>query len=465
MSIMLYFRKNSLIKKMTFILSFVFFLSLSLGFVGSVYAQDENENTNEEQESDFPFEFHPSLGIGSTTINGESYIQISGIFEFLIWKIGLGLEIDLQISENGNIRGENWDSIGDWLAKFVYISYGWKGDKPLFAQYGAIFSYTIGHSTIVSSFRNTNNEPLHKRRGLILDLDFNFIGVETFLSDLTHAPITGCRLFIRPIHLINLFGTDISIPILQNLEIGATYAIDTGPDYILIEDGEQASYINIDGVNGALSIYGFDIGLPLINNPDILSSLFYVDYNVIPDLGSGIHTGFYGAIIPASLNIIYKVELLIVFDGYDGSFFNSRYYNDRANKYIELRDTRAAGTLVGIHLILGKIFLDTDEQYVRFALSGKEIFGDDIGAELEASLIMFGLVPKLNINISYLISDLKQWVDFTEFDYHTTITAMIGYQVSGAQLSFIYTRSFIYDYANSQYIPVDTLSIETKIIF
>jgi hypothetical protein len=452
--------KNRSISSVLLLIILILFFIVSSAI--TVYAQDENENGDE---GDFRFEFNPAIGLGSVTINNESYIDISGIIEMLIWKIGFGIDIDLQIKSNGNIRSENWDSLSDWLSKIVYISYGWKGDKPLYAQYGSIMSYSIGHGTIVSSFRNTNNDPALKRRGLILDLDFNFLGVESFLSDISSAPITGMRMFIRPFELVNLFGLNLDIPILQEMQIGATYVTDTSPDDIVIEDGSQTSYININGVNHALSIYGFDIGIPLINEPNIISSIFYTDYNIIPDLGTGLHAGLYGSIIPESLNIIYKVEFLVVTDGYDSSFFNSRYYNDRGFKYLELSDTRNEGTLTGISLLLGKVFVDTEEQYIRFALGGKEIFGDDLGGELEASLIMLGLIPRFNFNFSYKITNLHHWEDFIKFDYHSTMMVVFGYQVTGAEISFIYSRSFIYDSTNLEYIPVDSLTIETKIIF
>lgn len=417
------------------------------------------------QEDDFPFEFNPAVGLGSASINGESYMQISGIVELLIWKIGFGIELDLQVSSTGNIRTENWDSVSDWVSKIIYLSYATKGDVPLYAKFGELTSYSLGHGTILGSFRNTNHDPLYKRRGLAFDLNFNFIGAESMISDVTTLPILGFRTFVRPFQFLDFIGVKLAIPIIDTLEIGYTFVDDFDPDSLLIEQEDTegnkiVEQTDLNLLNTDLSAWGIDVGLRLMNNETLLTSMFYFDYNTITNLGSGVQSGVYGSVLPSSLNLTYKAEVLITTDGYEPNFFNSKYYNLRALKYEDAKTKKGAA---GFNFVLGKVFIENEEQYVRFAMGSSFLFGDERAPSLEASFIMLGVIPKLNINITYLVEDITDLNAF--IDYRTTLLATMAYKVTGAEVSVTYFKSFIWQDGTNSFIPVDSLTIGTKITF
>ena len=76
-----------------------------------------------------------SVIIGATTINNTNYQQIGLRADIPIWKLGFGLDIQLLIDDEGNIREEDWDEFEDYLDKIFYIRWGRKGD-PFYAKDG-----------------------------------------------------------------------------------------------------------------------------------------------------------------------------------------------------------------------------------------------------------------------------------------------------------------------------------------
>ena len=71
------------------------------------------------------------LGIGSTTLDGILYNQVSLRPEINIGKIGIGLDLVVYLDNEGNVRNEEWDIENDpglLLDKILYIKYGSKVD-------------------------------------------------------------------------------------------------------------------------------------------------------------------------------------------------------------------------------------------------------------------------------------------------------------------------------------------------
>lgn len=76
--------------------------------------------------------------------NNKVYYNLSLMPEISIWRFGIGLDISLYFDEEGNMREREWDDWSDLVEKVWYVRYCQKGD-PLFALFGGIKSYTIGH--------------------------------------------------------------------------------------------------------------------------------------------------------------------------------------------------------------------------------------------------------------------------------------------------------------------------------
>lgn len=458
---------------LAYIPAIIIIFIMVLCFNANIYAQNESnesnennidENSEEKEEVDNTFYFKPAIGFGGMVIGDENYMAMASIFAFEINKFKAEIALDFHINKGGKFRTGNWDSLPDWMAKITHIVWGKKGERPVFAKFGVFDSYYFGHSTIVSSFSNTKNEPIYNRRGIMFDLDVKFLGIESLISDVSTAPIAGLRLYLRPLSFI----TNAS-QLLKDIEIGFTYVTDTAPDRILSRDatGEFGEVIVADALSAgsALSVIGIDVGAPLLNNKKILSMLAYIDFNIISGLGKGLHFGLYGSIAPEKVGLFYKLEGLISFGKYVGSFFDSKYYNIRGRKYGMLNDDYNDKTNFGIGFILGKVFLNTEHRYLRIAFGGSELIGDNIGGEIGFNFIMYGVIPRLNLYFSYVLWNIWKWTDFAKDEYNRTIKFGLGYQIKGVVVNLSYERSLIYDIALAQFQPTNTFVVSTEIFF
>lgn len=74
--------------------------------------------------------------IGTLMIDGITYSQLRLMPEVSIWKFGVGLDLNILIDGDGNIRENDWDDTEDYVSKIYYIRYGHKGE-PFYAKIGS----------------------------------------------------------------------------------------------------------------------------------------------------------------------------------------------------------------------------------------------------------------------------------------------------------------------------------------
>lgn len=69
-----------------------------------------------------------------------------------------------------------------------------------------------------------NNSPTYDNRriGLVADIDFGKFGIESIMGSFSPAGVFGFRAYVRPLQ----FSSAADIPILGNLEVGASYVTD-----------------------------------------------------------------------------------------------------------------------------------------------------------------------------------------------------------------------------------------------
>jgi hypothetical protein len=174
-----------------------------------------------------------------------------------------------------------------------------------------------------------NNSPTYDVRkiGLVFDVDFGPFGFESIYSKFAEAGVVGMRGYVRPLQLSDAGD----IPILGNLEVGATYTSDFHKKAGIV----SASYDNtqrkltVGKDEGAISIFGFDIGLPIIKG-SMANLTLYADYASILGFGSGTATGAIFNFNPLGL-VSGSVKLERRFNGnnYIPSYFNSFYEIER----------------------------------------------------------------------------------------------------------------------------------------
>lgn len=227
-------------------------------------------------------------GVGMTWIDGEAYYLVSLAPEIAFGKWGVGLDLNLHISsKDQKVREEDFDETYDYIRIIRYIRYGTKGEE-LYVRVGALDYARLGHGFILYNYKNSPSFD-NRKVGAELDLDFGKWGLETVYGDFTDGSVLGMRGYTRPLQ----FTPAKSIPVIGNLEIGATFASDVRSD-----SRDTGVVINSVGTtfdtttynSGSLSIIGLDLGLPLFRLP-VADATLYLDYAKIVNYGSGFATG------------------------------------------------------------------------------------------------------------------------------------------------------------------------------
>ena len=269
-------------------------------------------------------------GVGMTWIDGEAYYLVSLAPEIAFGKFGVGLDLNLHISStNQKIRKEDFDETYDYIRIIRYLRYGSKGDE-FYIRLGTLDYAKLGHGSILYNYKNSPSVDARKI-GTELDVNFGKWGLETVYGDFTAASVLGVRGYTRPLQ----FTPAKTIPIIGNLEIGATFASDMRSDASDIgvnrSIASPTTFRFTSKQNaGSLSIIGLDMGLPLLHSPVVDMTLYY-DFVKVLNFGSGmsvgLETNFSGM---GLIKIFTKFERRFAqTDEYLPSYFNSFYELDR----------------------------------------------------------------------------------------------------------------------------------------
>lgn len=266
-----------------------------------------------------------SGGLGVNWIDGKPYYRIAFRPEVSFSQVGFGLDLNFDIGSDGKIRTENFNESSDYLSIIRYVRYGYKND-PVYVKVGALDYYSLGHGSIMLNY---NNSPTYDNRriGLVLDIDLGKFGIESIYSSFSPSGVLALRGYIRPLQLFEV--TD--LPIISNLEVGASYAADINKDAGVIDgnyDPVNQEFIVTDDL-GAINIYGFDIGLPFIKSSTSELTV-YLDYAKIVNFGSGIATGVkFDFDLSSVIRITSRFERRFNQSRYVPAYFNSLHEINR----------------------------------------------------------------------------------------------------------------------------------------
>lgn len=264
-------------------------------------------------------------GFGLSYIDGNVHYAFRFTPEISFMKFGVGLDLNLELDSKGKLRKENFNDASDYLSIIRYIRYGQKKDK-LFVKAGAIDMYTLGHGSIMYMYNNSTSID-NRKIGLVVDADFDKFGFESIYSDFSQAGVAGLRAYVKPLQ----FTSASSIPIVSNLELGATIVGDMHKEAGIISgyyDNVTNKFVALVNDNSVF-IYGFDLGLPLLST-SILNAQLYFDYAKIADFGDGATSG-----INLDLNGMGLITASVKFerrwnnDKFIPAYFNSLYEVER----------------------------------------------------------------------------------------------------------------------------------------
>lgn len=392
-------------------------------------------------------------GIGMSWIKNDKgelvpYYLINLSPEIAFMNFGVGLDLNLYISsKDQSIR---WQELQ--RGRFIrYIRYGNKGSET-YVRLGILDYARLGHGSILYNYRNSPSVD-NRRIGAELDLDFGKFGFESVYGDLTASSLLGMRGYVRPLQ----FTKASTIPIIGGIEVGATYASD------LRSDASDTS-VNVSGYtvypplflskqeHGAMSIIGFDLGLPLLRMPMINMTLYY-DYSKIIDFGSGmavgLETNFSGL---GLVNVFTKFERRFAqTDKYLPSYFDAFYELERyrlqlntangvqqfSSKAQLLNNTKSPGPgYFGSLLvdILGTFQINGSYQKLDVVdTSGVLHLGTNTGEK----------IPLIHISAGYDKKYIRDNKDVFTLDDRSILYAEIGYKpYSFMIVSTLYTWTF-----------------------
>ena len=156
----------------------------------------ENEDSPLENE-DSPVDIVGTGSFGAATIDGKIYNQISFRPELRYKKLGVGLDINFYIDENGEIYDGNWiedERYNDKMSlfqiamdKIYYVRWGSRYDDFYF-RVGALESVTLGYGTLVDGYSNAMEYPQIKKLGLDLIYGTGKFKLEFINSNFTTSP-------------------------------------------------------------------------------------------------------------------------------------------------------------------------------------------------------------------------------------------------------------------------------------
>jgi hypothetical protein len=170
------------------------------------------------------------VSASSVTVGGQQWTRLAVSPDIPIWKFGVGLDLELFLDQNGNFSRKSWEFDKDnleesLLRKIKYLRFGHEND-PLFVKVGGLSNVTLGYGFIVDRFTNMLYYPDQKLVGVqfyLNNLSPLGITLQTMTPDVqefqNNGGIVAARLALMPLKIS-------AMPLLKNLSIGGTYAID-----------------------------------------------------------------------------------------------------------------------------------------------------------------------------------------------------------------------------------------------
>ena len=404
------------------------------------------------------FDFSFDLGIGAQSFeeDGETvvYQSIQLQPDVSFGNFGIGLALDINYSFTGGegneftIREEDWDpsaaGVGFlelYLPKFRYVRWAQKG-APLFALLGSIDAGTLGNGFIMGGYTNTLFLPDRRIFGMQLDVDgrlFNFplIGLETIVPNFASWNILGGRLFVRPL-------TFFDIPIINALQVGATYVQDSNPYYNLARDPDypdgSPTTLAEDSIadDSAVSVFGMDVRLPILGS-DLVSLAAFGDLVFQGDATGGMlgaggrFRGF----------ITYGAQLRFLGDDFIPVYFDALYDVTAAGKYSVYAngDSTTIPGYVGWFATAGFSIID-DLISANVGIDGP--FGSETTAlpGLRGQFnLAEGLVPGITASAHYTKTNIETFDDLIS-PVDASIGAQINYQTGPALISLVYNVTY-----------------------
>ncbi len=269
------------------------------------------------------------------------YLHIEPRVELLWTKFAFSIQAPLNFKiydartgtdEMWKIRAKDWDEPSDFTKIIRFIKYGRKDDR-LYVNVTTLSSSTLGHGTIMRRYV-PNVDLDHKKLGIQFDVNHDYAGFQSTVSDISGPPVFGVMPFVRP---LAPFSKNL---LASSLSIGFTFAADTDAPVTLKRirlSNYRFAFPNgkpyIDEQNRLqydstfLYLWGVDAHIKIVRtkNVDIKP---YIDWSSLKDGGSGFTGGVltrfaFGEKIRNFINI--RTDYRLFQPNYEPTYFNTFY--------------------------------------------------------------------------------------------------------------------------------------------
>jgi len=394
--------------------------------------------------------FSMGLGIGVQTFNGTddpgTWQSLSLIPDISFGKLGVGLNVTLDYNFSGGsgssfvIRRADWWPSGAvtlqsvaaiYLPKIAYVRWGLKGD-PLFLKLGSFNDATLGDGFIMGDYNNTLFLPTERHFGLQADVDgalfdFPYLGIETVVGNLAQMDVLGARFYVRPL-------VKTSIPILSDLQVGVTAAVDTKPYFETVSDLTRSA--------SPIGVFGLGVMLPLLYTKDVFSLVSFADAASIQAKTWGSMVGVGGRIISI---FTYGAQLRLLGPGFTPTYFGPAYDTQRDVQYDAVQNPAGSGVTFG-GLVSAGVSLLGDKLIFKLTLDTPFVTSETDPTLRDPHLngiltLAPGIVPVFSFDFMYDkkgIGTFSQLVDPT----NAAIQAKLNLQSGPAVISFVYDITY-----------------------
>ncbi len=239
--------------------------------------------------------------------------------------------VDRAPKDEGLVRSEDWDEVGDYLKIVRFVEYGHKRE-PLHLRVGELGGVVIGHGTIMNRYFNVIDVD-HYQLGFTGDLNSRHGGIELVLDNFIDPEVMGYRVYARPITFVepSSWWTRWAVGTSLLLDVDAP----TGFERInVLEDDGMPFAVDdagrlVPSKTEVTGVFGIDNELLLIQEP-LVDFIPYLDINFSLDGSPGAHLGALTNLRPAeSFSLYSRLELRWVGENYIPDYFSSLYEIER----------------------------------------------------------------------------------------------------------------------------------------
>lgn len=387
--------------------------------------------------------------LGLTDIGGEKFVGMRIQPEFVLGKLGFGLDVPFMFSvEDWKLRTEEFkDGVG-LLRMIRYVSWGVKKRDPVYVRVGDLTGSWIGYGILLDNY--TNQVSFEKRKmGATFDvLVKNLVGVEGLYSDfdMTSMNLLAIRPYVKPLGRT-------SIPVVKTIDFGFTYLTDKDQTKIKTD---TLSFQNNRFLDKGMSAWALDMGVMPVNMSFMQlrlyaqygklrkneSSVFadsIADYLALPAVtgddsthianydgssGFGIGVDFRFKAGGDALRVDAKLERLWYKKYFMPQFFNATYEFDKDARIFGLAS--ADGTK-GIYGALSVIAMQ------KVMVGGSLMIPDEVSdinpAILTLNLDASQLMEKFVITGMYVKGGLTGLKDAFKLDERSLLTSRVAYKM------------------------------------